>query len=234
MPTPIKIFLSYSHKDSDIKEELDTHFAPLKRSGKAQTWSDRDIELSSEWDEAIKRELEEADIILLLISANFIASNYIWEKEITRAMQRHECKEARVIPIFAKKCVFEDMPFAKLQGLPKNAKPIATFADRDEAYTEIVAAIRRLIDTANFSVREDNVETEMPENQDDARSLIAKGEIKKGIEAMKKTRSDENTLTLLEGRLSRLEKEEQRGTISHENAKIERNQIMNSLLSLLD
>jgi hypothetical protein len=230
---PIKIFLSYSHRDEDIKNELDIHFAPLKRSGKAQTWSDRDIELSSEWDEDIKRELEEADIILLLISANFIASNYIWDNELKRAMERHEAKTARVIPIFAKKCEFQNMPFAKLQGLPKNAKPIATFADRDEAYTEIVAAIRRLIDTANFTVREGNVETEMPENQD-ARSLIAKGEIKKGIEAMKKTRPNDNTLTLLEGRLSRLEKEQQQGTISHDNAKIERNQIMNSLLSLLE
>jgi hypothetical protein len=225
---PIKIFLSYSHKDSEIKEELDTHFAPLKRSGKVQVWNDRDISLGEEWNAEILRELEEANIILLLVSANFIASNYIWEKEISRAMQRHERKEARVIPIFAKKCVFEDMPFAKLQGLPKNAKPIATFADRDEAYTEIVTAIRNLIDNPSFATP---VVTEVTDSQD-IKTLIVKNEFKKAIAILKQKTEDDTLLLLLESRLSQLEKEVMQGTISRENASLERNQIRATLLNI--
>lgn len=142
----LKIFLSYSHKDENYKDELDIHFAALKRSQKIKTWNDREIFAGQKWNDEIKKELSESNIILLLISADFIASNYIWEVEIKRALLRHNKGEARVIPIFCRPCDFEGMPFAQLQGLPKNTQPIKTFEDKDTAYLEIVNGIKKVIE----------------------------------------------------------------------------------------
>ena len=141
-----KVFISYSHKDESFKDDLDTHFSALKRSGLVEVWHDRRIDAGTEWDDAIKSELESADIILLLISANFLASEYIWKVEIARAMERHQAKEAKVIPIFTRSCDTKGMPFESIQGLPRDAKPIATFTDKDEAYVQIAKGIRAILE----------------------------------------------------------------------------------------
>ncbi|MCC6461816.1 MAG: TIR domain-containing protein [Saprospiraceae bacterium] len=141
-----KVFISYSHKDESFKDELDTHFSALKRSGLVDVWHDRRIDASTEWDDAIKSELEAADIILLLVSANFLASEYIWKVEIARAMERHRAKEAKVIPIFIRSCDVKGMPFEGIQGLPRDAKPIASFTDKDEAYFQIAKGIRAILE----------------------------------------------------------------------------------------
>lgn len=142
-----KVFISYSHKDESFKDDLDTHFSALKRSGLVEVWHDRRIDAGTEWDDAIKSELESADIILLLVSANFLASDYIWKVEIARAMERHRAKEAKVIPIFTRSCDTKGMPFEGIQGLPRDAKPIATFTDKDEAYVQIAKGIRAILET---------------------------------------------------------------------------------------
>jgi hypothetical protein len=142
----VRIFISYSHKDEAIKNRLVTHLSALKQSGKISHWDDRQIIGGSDWDDSIKRELNTADIILLLISADFIDSKYIWEIEIKQAIERHNKKEARVIPIFCRPCDFKDMPFEKLQGFPKDAKPITTFNDDNVPLMEIAQAIRSIVE----------------------------------------------------------------------------------------
>lgn len=142
----LKVFLSYSHKDEDMKNQLDTFLINLKRSGSIQIWQDRQLLAGTEWNDAIKKELAAADIILLLISADFNASNYIWENELDTAMQRHEKGEARVIPVILRNCEWQDMPYAKLQALPVNGRPVSEFADKDKAYTEIAREIRRVVE----------------------------------------------------------------------------------------
>ncbi|MFM8488676.1 MAG: TIR domain-containing protein, partial [Bacteroidota bacterium] len=97
------------------------------------------------WDDHIKSELEAADIILLLISADFLNSDYIWKVEIERAMKRHEAREAKVVPIFIRPCDTVGLPFQAIQGLPRDAKPVSTFPDRDEAYLQIAKGIRSLL-----------------------------------------------------------------------------------------
>lgn len=146
MPGKLKIFLSYSHEDEAMKVQLDRNLVMLKRSDKISTWQDRQIMPGMEWDETIVKELATADIILLLISVDFNNSQYIWDKELAVAMERHEKKEARVIPIILRTCEWSDMPYAKLQALPKNAKPISSFADKDEAYTDVAKGIRMVVD----------------------------------------------------------------------------------------
>ncbi len=141
-----KLFLSYSHQDEELKNKLATHLAPLRRSGKIAVWQDRQILPGTEWDAAIKAELAEADIILLLVSPDFIASDYIWMHEIAGAMERHERREAVVVPIIVRPCDWHDMPFAKVQALPRNAKPVTQYANQDEAWLEIVQGIKRVVD----------------------------------------------------------------------------------------
>lgn len=139
----VKVFFSYSHKDDRIKENLDIHFSTLKRLEKIEVWHDRQLTGGQDWDATIKKELQEADVILLMISANFVASTYIWEVELKQALERHERGEAVVIPIFGKSCDFSGLPFAGLQGYPRDAKFISKQTNKDAAYTEVAKEVRR-------------------------------------------------------------------------------------------
>lgn len=141
----LNVFISYSHKDEAFKEALDAHLTILRRSDKINTWNDRAILAGTQWDDEIKQQLEDAHIILLLISANFLSSDYIWKEELARAMERHDRGEAKVIPIFIKPCEWKGASFGKVQGLPKDAKPVGS-ADNDEAWTGVAAGIRTLVD----------------------------------------------------------------------------------------
>lgn len=140
------IFVSYAHEDEDLKKELDKHLKVLKRSSKVQSWNDRELIAGQEWDQAIMSELNKANIILLLISVDFNASDFIWDKELAAAMKRHEEGTAHVVPIILRKCRWTDLPYAKLQALPRNAKPVTEYPNRDDAFTEIASAIEKLVD----------------------------------------------------------------------------------------
>ena len=138
------IFFSYSHKDEGLRDQLETHLKLLQRQGVISTWHDRKILPGSEWDREIDRHLERANIILLLISADFIASDYCWENEITRALERHESGAAAVIPVILRACDWKNAPFGKLQGLPKEMKPVTAWEDRDAAWTDVATGIRAI------------------------------------------------------------------------------------------
>jgi internalin A len=141
------VFFSYSHKDEGLRDELETHLKLLQRQSVVSTWHDRKILPSTEWDREIDGHLESANIILLLVSADFVASNYCWEKEVKRAMERHAKGEAIVIPIILRMCDWERAPFGKLQGLPTNVKPVTNWEDRDAAWTDVVKGIRKVAET---------------------------------------------------------------------------------------
>ena len=115
MPCP---FFSYSHSDETLRNELEKHFSTLRRQGFIKTWHDRGIGAGKEFDQEISQHIEEADIILLLISPDFLASDYCYEKEMTRALERHKSGEARVIPVILRPCDWHDAPFGKLQAVP--------------------------------------------------------------------------------------------------------------------
>ncbi|HKI54277.1 MAG TPA: toll/interleukin-1 receptor domain-containing protein [Anaerolineales bacterium] len=144
-----RIFISYAHEDEEMKKELDKYLKVLKRSGKVQVWNDRELIGGQEWDETIMSELSKANIILLLISVDFNASDFIWDKELASAMKRHEEGTARVVPVILRKCEWGSMPYAKLQALPRNATPVTEYANRDEAFTEIARGIEKVVDYVN-------------------------------------------------------------------------------------
>ena len=143
------IFFSYSHKDESLRDELETHLKLLQRQGIISVWHDRKILPSTEWDGEIDVNLERAKIILLLISADFIASDYCWDKEVKRALERHEKREAVVIPIALRKCDWKGAPFSRLQGLPKDLTPVTSYKDRDAAWTDVATGIRAIAEKLN-------------------------------------------------------------------------------------
>jgi hypothetical protein len=125
---------------------MDKYLKVLKRSGKIDTWNDRALIAGQEWDKTIMEELNKATIILLLVSVDFNASDFIWDKELAEAMRRHEQGTAFVVPVILRNCKWTDMPYAKLQALPLNAKPITEYSNRDQAFTEVATGIERLVD----------------------------------------------------------------------------------------
>ncbi|HEX8181438.1 MAG TPA: tetratricopeptide repeat protein [Pyrinomonadaceae bacterium] len=146
MPTEptaaLEVFYSYSHKDEKLRDKLEEHLAQLKRDGVIKGWHDRKIGGGREWAGEIDEHLESADIILLLVSPSFLASDYCNDVEVRQAMKRHEANEARVIPIILRPCDWTTAPFSKLQGLPKDAKPITRWLNRDEAFLDVAKGIR--------------------------------------------------------------------------------------------
>ena len=153
----IRLFISYAHRDEDLRLELDDQLSNLYRQQIISGWHDRRIAPGQEWADQIDNALNEAQIILLLISARFMASDYCYAKEMVRAIERHDAGEAVVIPIILSACDWQDAPFSKLQALPKDAKPIKNWNDRDEAWLDVVRGLRQVID--RLSRPEPTVET---------------------------------------------------------------------------
>ena len=155
-PSNAYIFISYAHADEELKKELDKYLKVLKRSGKIESWNDRELIAGQEWDDVIMSELAKANVILLLISVDFNASDFIWDKELAAALKRHEEGTAHVVPIILRKCEWSTLPYAKLQALPRNGQPVTEYANRDDAFTEVSAGIRRLVDSITSNL--ENVE----------------------------------------------------------------------------
>jgi hypothetical protein len=142
----VTVFFSYSHKDEALRDELANHLEILKWNGDISAWHDRQILPGDEWDRDIKDNLDSAQVILLLISSDFIASRYCRDIEITRAMERHEAGEACVIPVILRKCMWSSAPFGKLQALPQKAVPVtdsAIWSTKDDAFTNIAEGIKK-------------------------------------------------------------------------------------------
>ncbi|MGH9803514.1 MAG: toll/interleukin-1 receptor domain-containing protein, partial [Blastocatellia bacterium] len=119
-----------------------SHLSPLIRQGVINVWHDRQIPPGTEWKQALDDRINQAQIVLLLISSDFLASDYCYEKEMTIAMERHERGEAIVLPIILRDCLWKDTPFSKLQALPKNCTPVEDWPTWDKAFTNIAEGIR--------------------------------------------------------------------------------------------
>lgn len=142
---PISLFYSYSHRDEALRSELEAHLSFLRRSKLIAEWHDRMIGAGDEWKGQIDRQLAAADIILLLVSADFIASDYCWGEEMTKALARHQLGEARVIPVILRPCRWQRTPLGSLQAVPKDGKPVSEWPNHDAAFDEIAVAIERTI-----------------------------------------------------------------------------------------
>ncbi|MDZ8078994.1 MAG: GUN4 domain-containing protein [Nostoc sp. DcaGUA01] len=133
----LKVFCSYCHKDESLRDQLANHLSAFRHQGVISIWHDRNISAGQEWDDEIKENLKTADIILLLISSDFIASKYCWSVEVKTAIERHDAGEACVIPVILRSVYWKSTPLARLQSLPKNAEPVKSWSDPDAAFTNV-------------------------------------------------------------------------------------------------
>jgi hypothetical protein len=140
-PRAIEVFISYAHEDEPFRVELDKHLRLLQRSGVISNWNDRRIGAGAEWKGQIDAHLASAEIILLLISADFMDSDYCFDVELKRAMERHERGEARVIPVILRPVNWRTASFAKLQAVPVDGRPVTKWGNRDEAFAGIAKRI---------------------------------------------------------------------------------------------
>jgi len=141
-----EVFISYSHQDQTLRKELDTHLANLKRQDIITSWYDGDIKPGEELQPQIIEHLNRAQIILLLVSADFIASDFCYSIEMKRAIVRHDDNNARVIPILLRPTDWKGTPFAKLKMLPTDAKAITMWPTHDEGFVDVIKGIRESID----------------------------------------------------------------------------------------
>jgi len=143
------VFFSYSHEDEELRNRLEKHLALLKRQGLVEAWHDRRILAGSHLDQAISGNLEVADIILLLVSADFLASEYCYSREMQRAMERLDAGSAVIIPVILKPCDWHTAPFGKLLAIPRDGKPVTSWANVEEAFADIAGHIRKRVEDAN-------------------------------------------------------------------------------------
>src|SRR5258708_32883212 len=141
----IKLFYCYARKDKPLRDELEIHLGWLRRRYQLTNWHDHEILPGEEWEQAIDKNLNTAHLILLLISPDFMASDYCFSKEMRRALERHKEGTCRVIPIILRPTYWEDAPFSSIQLLPTNAKPITSWPNPDEAFQDVVTEISRTI-----------------------------------------------------------------------------------------
>ena len=141
---PYSIFLAHSPKDNLYVKELNRHLSLLRRSARLTIWNQADILAGEEIDFQIQIALEQANIVILLVSSDLLSDQAYWNQVVEKVMQKHKAGKARVIPVVARSCMWEDSPFGKLQS-PNRDNPIAIAKNRDEIWTKIVKEIKRVL-----------------------------------------------------------------------------------------
>jgi TIR domain len=162
------LFFSYSHADEVLRDRLEKHLSAVKRLGTISMWHDRRIIVGTEFDNAIDSHLNSADVILLLVSPDFIASEYCYEREMSRALRRHSAGEARVIPVILHPCDWHDLPFGKLLAAPTDGRPISKWPNIDEAFLNVVNSIKTALRELGHPSATKSIPTKLESNPKEA------------------------------------------------------------------
>lgn len=148
MAQPVRIFFSYAHEDDRWRIQLEKALKLLERQGLVESWHDRKLLPGEDWARGIDIALERAELILFLVSADFLASEYIWGVEMRRALEREAEGTARVVPLILRDCDWHSAPFGRLQALPRDGKAVSSWSDQDAAWAEVARAIRRIVEVS--------------------------------------------------------------------------------------
>lgn len=138
----LKVFISYSHADEKLKDGVLRHLKPLERLNLISQWNDRRLLAGDDWGQEISAALEAADIVLVLVSIDFLNSRYCYDIELERALERHAKGNCRVVPVILRGCLWQHAPFAKLQALPRDGKPVTAWPDLDESLSAVAEGVR--------------------------------------------------------------------------------------------
>ena len=168
----MKAFISYSHLDSSSLERLHTHLAMLRREGSLNEWYDRKILAGDPVDSEVSANLESSDLFIALLSPDFLNSNYCYEKEMERAIEKHDSGEIRVIPIIVEPCDWKASPLVRFKALPKDGEPISSWTNQNNAYLDIVNELRRIVQ--NERMDQQSVHSESVRKASEARYRIRK------------------------------------------------------------
>jgi tetratricopeptide (TPR) repeat protein len=142
----LTVFYCYAHEDQEFREQLEQHLSNLKRLYHLKTWFDRQILPGENWEKVLEEKLRAADLIFLLISPAFMASDYCYNREMGQALARHNRGEARVIPILLRPVHWKNAPFSTIQMLPKDALSVASWKNRDDAFYDIILGIEKIVE----------------------------------------------------------------------------------------
>lgn len=147
MLMPVKIFFCYAHEDEALLNKLKMHLRPLQRLGLIDVWHDRDIDAGTVWEQEIRKQLNDSQIILLLVSPDFMDSDYCYSAEMSQALERHAQGKVLVIPIILRHIYWQGV-LGKLQALPKDAIPVSDprWGTMDEAFFSIAEGIRKVVE----------------------------------------------------------------------------------------
>lgn len=167
----IEIFFCYAHEDENLRQGLGKQLRALKRQGLIDTWHDRNISAGTEWEREIDKHLNTAQVILLLISPDFMDSDYCYSKEMKRAIERHEQKDATVIPVILRPVYWQGAPFGRLQALPTDAIPVTDpiWHNMDRALFNVSEGVREVVEARKAEeervrkVQEERIRVEMEE-----------------------------------------------------------------------
>jgi len=144
---PLKAFISYSHQDTAMLDLLHKHLVQLQREGFIKTWEDREIQAGAKLDQQISKALGDSGLFLALLSPDYIASNYCYEREFEKALQLQDQGRLIIIPIIVEPCDWLHTPFNKFKALPKDGKAISTWENKNIAFLDVTQNIRRLVQT---------------------------------------------------------------------------------------
>jgi len=147
---PKKIFISYAHTDAEFKNQFVKFFAVQKRKGEVELWNDQEIAPGTEWKEAIIQNLKAADIIVLLLSPDFLASDFIWDEELPIVDKLFQENKTKVVPILLRDCDWSSTDYGKIQAVPTDPKtlkltPIKNWDDKDNAWKIVLEQVKRLL-----------------------------------------------------------------------------------------
>ena len=196
---PLNVFTCYAPADNALRERLETHLALLESQKMIAPWHDRMIEAGCDWAEQTRRHWERADVILLLVSSDFLASKHCNESGMRRIMERHETGGGRVIPVILRPCEWRSSPLGKLQPLPEEGKAVTAWRDRDAAFTEIARGIRMVAETMQSTPA--GASTEQPANEKPRESITQIGSCSASLSGAVQTANvagSNNTITFSE------------------------------------
>jgi hypothetical protein len=165
MNKPATAFISYSHRDEGALQSLVTHLAMLRREGSIAEWVDQKILAGGEIDKEVSRQLEKCDLFLPLLTPDFLASNYCYDTEMKRAIERHEAGSIRIVPIVIEPCDWKASPLKRFKALPRDGKPVAEWTNKNNAYLDIATELRRLIEEGSTIEQPREGAAERPPNE---------------------------------------------------------------------